>query len=221
MKTVLILVTLLGGLSKCFAQFDSLPITITTKVDKEYIVTYSKNGTYIKDVIRRHNYVVKSESIKEKHFDISLTIKNTSDKTIKIWLMTCSWEDNFIVNNNYIYIRGHECDSNFPTLVEFKPGESKIYTNTLTKFIKFDYPCQNCICGPQVETTKLGLIIIDDAVGYDRTMEDKSKWRIVWSIPLYLLPKNESSAKSEIPVYQKKNDTSYAAHNMVFAASGA
>ena len=204
MKTVLILVTLLGGLSKCFAQFDSLPITITIKVDKEYIVTYSKNGSYIKDVIRRHNYVVKSDSIKQKYFDISLTIKNTSDKTIKICLMTCSWEDNFIVNNNYIYIRGHECDSNFPTLVEFKPGESKTYTNTLTKSIKFDYPCQNCIYGPQVETTKLGLIIIDDAIGYDRTMEDKSKWKIVWSNPLYLLTKNESSPKPvEIPVYQK------------------
>ncbi len=204
MKTLLILVTLLGGLSKCFAQCDSLPITITIKVDKEYTVTYSKNGSYIKDVIRRHNYVVKSDSIKEKYFDLSLTIKNTSDKTIKIWLMTCSWEDNFIVNNNYIYIRGHECDSNFPTLVEFKPGESKRYTNTLTKSIKFDYPCQNCIYGPQVETTKLGLIIIDDSVGYDRTIEDKSKWKIVWSNPLYLLTKNESSPKPvEIPVYQK------------------
>ena len=210
MITLFTLVTLLGGLSKCFAQCDSLPIAITIKVDKEYIVTYSKNGSYIKDVIRRNNYVVKTDSIKEKYFDISLTIKNTSDKTIKIWLMTCSWEDNFIVNNNYIYIRGHECDSNFPALVEFKPGESKTYTNTLTKSIKFDYPCENCIYGQQVETTKLGLIIIDDIfnctlgmLSYDNAMEDKSKWKIVWSNSLYLLTVNEAHPKPlQIPVYQ-------------------
>jgi len=212
MKTLLTLITLLGGLSKCFAQYDSLPIAITIKVDKEYIVTYSKNGSYIKDVIRRHKYVVKSDSIKEKYFDISLTIKNTSDKTINIWLMTCSWENNFIVNNDYIYIRGHECDSNFPTLVEFKSGESKTYTNTLTKSIKFDYPCVNCIYGPQVETTKLGLIIIDDIfnrtldmLSYYKVMEDKSKWKMVWSNSLYLLSENEANPKPiQIPVYQNE-----------------
>jgi hypothetical protein len=210
MKILLTLVALLGGLSNCFAQCDSIPISITIKVDKEYYETYSKNGGYIKDVIRRNNYVVKSDSIKEKFFDISLSIRNSSDKTIKIWLMTCSWENNFIVNNNYIYIRGHECDSNFPILVEFKPGESKMYTNTLTKSIKFDYPCEYCVYGPQVETTKLGLIIIDDIfnpnldmLSYNNAMDDKSKCKIVWSNTLYLLTKSEAHPKPvQIPLYQ-------------------
>ena len=210
MKRFLISIALLFGLSKCFAQNDSLPITITLKVDKEYVRTISKKSYLISTQIRENGYVVKSDSIKQKYFDISLEIKNTSDKTIKIWLMTCSWEDNFIVNNNYIFIRGHECARNFPTLVEFKPGESKVYTSTLIKSIKFDYPCENCIYGTQVETTKLGLIIIDDIfnrkldmLGYNNGMEDKSKWKMVWSNPLYLLTKDESSPKPvEIPVYQ-------------------
>ncbi len=210
MKTLLTLGILLSGLCKCFAQCDSLPIAITIQVNKEYIKTYSKKVSYVQKLIRQNGYVVKSDSIKEKYFDISLTIKNISDKTIQIWLMTCSWEDNFMVNNNYIYIRGHECNKNFPTLVEFKPRESKVYSNTLTKSMKFDYPCENCIYGPQVETTKLGLIIIDDIFNpsqgifdYDIAMEDKSKWKIVWSNSLYLLTKDGTHPKPvHIPVHQ-------------------
>lgn len=155
MKTLLILFGLLFGQYKGFAQCDSLPISINIKVDKEYIETFNKSDGYIQEIISSHNYVVKSDSVKERLFDISLTIKNTSDKPIKIWLMTCSWEDNFIVNNNYIYIQGHVCDSNFPSLVEFQPGESKKYTNTLHKSIKFDYPCGNCVYGSQVDN-KIG-----------------------------------------------------------------
>lgn len=209
MKTFFISVILLFGLDKCFAQSDSLPISINIKVDKEYVRTYSKNADWWAKIIQQNNYVVSSDSIKEKYFNISLEIKNTSNRIIKIWLMTCSWEDDFIVNNNYIFIQGHECDKNFPKLIEFKPGESKVYTNTLIKSIKFDYPCQNCIYGSQVETTKLGLIVFDDiftpALGffsYDIAKEDKSKWQIVWSNPLYLLTKDESSPKPvKISVY--------------------
>lgn len=209
MKVYLFLIVSFLGLSKCFAQDDSLPIILTLKIDKEYVRSYSKK--LYSTEIRTNSYVIKSDSVKQKYFDISLEIKNISDKTIKIWLMSCSWDENFIVNNNYIFINGHDCDKNFPDLVEFKPGESKVYTNTLFKSIKFDYPCKNCIYGPQVETTKLGLIIIDDifnstdTLDYDIAMGDKSKWKMVWSNPLYLLTKNESSPKPlVIPVYLNK-----------------
>ncbi len=67
---------------------------------------------------------------------------------------------------------------------------------TLVKSIKFDYPCQYCVYGQQVETTKLGLIVINDifetkinGFDYDLGMKDKSKWKIVWSNPLQLLGK--------------------------------
>ena len=108
--------------------------------------------------------------------------------------MSCSWEDNFLVNNNYINMEGHDCPKNIPTLVEIKPGESKSYSTTLIKSIKFDYPCKYCVYGRQVETTKIGLIVISDITkpssnDYFRNMEDKSKWKIYWSNPLYLLDK--------------------------------
>jgi hypothetical protein len=198
-------------LNECFAQTDSLPISINIKVDKQYVRTYSKNADAFATAIQQKLYVVSSDSIKEKYFDITLEIKNTSIRPIGIWLMTCSWEDNFQVNNNYIFMKGHECDSNFPTYVKFNPGESKIYTTTLIKSIKFDYPCQYCIYGPQVKTTKLGLVFIDDIfkrslniLDYFVIMQDKSERKIVWSNPLYLLTTDESSPKPiEIPVYRK------------------
>jgi hypothetical protein len=117
-------------------------------------------------------------------------------KPVYIYLMSCSWEENFLINNNYINFKGHDCDKNIPTIVEIKPSETKTYNTTLVKSIKFDYSPQYCVYGKQVETTKLGLIIINDlflknitSFDYDLLMEDMSKWTIIWSNPLYLLGK--------------------------------
>ena len=210
MKTLFISILLILGLGKSLAQSDSLPISVTIKVDKEYVQTYSKKTGLFTTAIQQKHYVATSDSINQKFFDISLEIKNTSDRSIKIWLMTCSWEDNFITNNNYISFIRHECDSNFPTLVEFKAGESKVYKNTIAQSTKFHNPCESCINGSQVETTKLGLIVIDDVsksslniLSYDVAMKDKSKWKMVWSNPLFLFTKDDSSPKPiKIPVYQ-------------------
>ncbi|MCR6639683.1 MAG: hypothetical protein NVV82_12055 [Sporocytophaga sp.] len=176
------------------AKDDRSPIAIDIKVEREYEVTKSKDN-YIFNFLD-NNYLVEADSFKQKYFDISLTFKNTSDRQVEIWLMKCSFEDNLLVNNNYIFIKGHECDSNFPFPVKFKPGESKTYKLTLVKSIRFDYPCQYCVFGPQVEETKIGLIVIDDyyepnynILSYDLAMEDKSKWTIVWSNSLKLLGK--------------------------------
>jgi hypothetical protein len=210
MKLLLIAIILLFGLNDCYGQNDSLFISVNIKVDSEYVRTYSKKTKFIKDLIRRKQYVVKTDSIKEKFFNITLTIKNTSDTTISISLMTCSWSDNFIVNNNYMRLLGEECDNNFPHTVEFKPGEFKVFPVTLVKSMEFDYHCDGCTGFPQVETTKLGLILINNLFGrkpfenYFLAMEDKSKWKIVWSNPLYLLTENEVHPKPlEFGVYQK------------------
>lgn len=169
---------------------DSLQIEI--KVKNEYTVTHEKS--YYETIYRYENLDIPKDSVTEKRFDIDLTIINTFSKSIFIWLMSCSWEENFLVNNNYIFIYGQDCPKNVPEIVEIKPGERKHYNTTLIKSIKFDYPCRGCIYGSQVETTKLGLIIVDDIFkpkldaffDYDLAMEDKSIWKIIWSNPLYL-----------------------------------
>lgn len=179
---------------QCKAQVSTLPLVIDLKVDKEYELTKSKSE-YNSDG-RDYGYRIKTGSVKQKYFDVTVKFTNTSDRKIGIWLMRCSFENNLLVNNNYIFIQGNICDKNFPSPVEFQPGESKDYKLTLAKSIKFDYPCEDCIHGRQVEETKIGLIVVDDFynrklnwLNYDLAMEDKSKWTIIWSNSLYLLGK--------------------------------
>ena len=150
--------------------------------------------------------------MKQHFYDITLCIKNMSDSTVAFTLMTCSWADNFIVNNKYIDFVGRGCDNNFPATVKLKPGESRIYTTTLKKSMEFDYKGDGCTGFPRVETTKLGLIIIDDSSSrtlfdYFIAMEDKSAWKIVWSNPLYLLTEDEAHPKPlQFGIYQKQGN---------------
>lgn len=211
MKILFLLLISFFELSPCFAQCDSLPISVSIRVDSAYSHTYSKKGKFIKALIRANDSYVKGDSINEKFVDITVTLKNTSDTIISITLMSCSWQDNFIVNNKYIYIEGENCDNNFPISVTFKPGESKTYTTRLIQSIKLDYPCKGCAPFPPVETTRLGLIILNDPFGrksvtvnYFLGMEDKSTWTIVWSNALYLLSESEAHPKPlEFGIYKK------------------
>jgi hypothetical protein len=187
MKKILAVILILS-FHQSFAQNNpTSPVAITIKLNKEYYVTKKKDD--FKRVIKEFGYVVKSDSVKQKYYDVTIEIKNTDVKPTSIWLMKCSWWRNFLVNNDYISIKEWGCDGNFPTLVKFNQGERKIYQATLVKSIKFDYPCEDCIYGRQVEATKLGLIIINESAehGYFLAMEDKSKWKIVWSNSLKLL----------------------------------
>jgi hypothetical protein len=160
------------------------------------------------DAIKRGTYHITTDSVKSKTFDVELSIKNTSQDSIVIWLMSCSWDDDFEVNNDYMHIRGWSCDSNSPLPFAFKGGETKPFNCTLVKSIKFDYPCEHCVYGYQVLTTRLGLVVtrvnhtaklhIFTKNGFEPT--DKSEWRIIWSNPLYLFGKQfEPKA---IPVYR-------------------
>jgi hypothetical protein len=210
MKKLLTLVAIQLVLNHCYAQTDSLPISVSIKVDSQYVRAYSKKGKRIKELIRENNWVVKSDSLKQQFFDISLSIKNTSDTIISIFLSPCSWQDHFIVNNNYMSISGTECNHNIPDDLKLNPGESKSFIVTLTKSMELSYRCKGCTGWWQVETTKLGLKMVNDifrrkaSVNYFLAMEDKSEWKVVWSNPLYLLTEDEANPKPiEFGIYSK------------------
>ena len=181
--------------SVCFALGDTISaIRVEIKVKKEYEIRHSK--AYYESLFCRPEFKILTDSANEKRYDIDVTISNCSKQTKYIWLMHCSWEDNILVNNDYMYIVGRDCDMNFPELVELKPNESKLYKTTIKKSIKFDNPlCHNCIYGKQVEETKLGLIVgnnISKVKDSYAELKDKSNWKIIWSNPLYLLTKKEA-----------------------------
>lgn len=187
---------LLGLLPHCigFSQTETLPINITLKLEKKYEKKISRTEPWVDRLIEQENLIVKTDYILIHYYDIAIEIKNTSNQDIHLWMMTCSWFDNFEINNDYIYYDFPGCDANFSILNSIKANETVTFKATLFKDIKFDYPCQYCVYGPQVALTKVGLIIIDDLyqpssgiLDYTINMEDKSKHKIVWSNGINLL----------------------------------
>jgi hypothetical protein len=163
-------------------ESDDLSLNLTSI--REYTVPYTRD-VYFEKI---------TDTLVQKRFDIGLAIKNNSDHLISIWLMKCSWQDNMIINNPYIFFGGVSCDSNFPTPHKINPHDSLYLLGTLTRDLMFENSCKNCIGTDHVNvaTTKLGLIYIDTTMckthdQYMSTIEDKSKWdKIIWSNPLQL-----------------------------------
>lgn len=160
--TLLLLVALTLNLG-CI-QTNTVPIKIKLNLEKEYTKSISKNDFWVKNQIEEQSLDVKTDSIIEHYYDITIDIENVGEKDLYIWMMSCSWYNNFKINNNYIYFYNPKggCDSNIPELKKIE-SKSKITINgTFRKNIKFDYLEKNSIYGKQVELTKIGLIIIDD-----------------------------------------------------------
>ena len=110
--------------------------------------------------------------------------------------MSCSWYDNFEINNNYIYFYNpNGCDKNIPELKKIESNSNLTINGTVRRKLKFDYPNENSVYGRQVELTKVGLIIIDDIyepsregwLDYFVNIDDKSKYKFIWSNGINLL----------------------------------
>jgi hypothetical protein len=46
-------------------------------------------------------------------FDVEISLINKSNKPVSFWMMTCSWNENFLINNDYIRFIGWSCDKNY------------------------------------------------------------------------------------------------------------
>jgi len=98
--------------------------------------------------------------------------------------MTCSWDEQFLINNDYIHFCPWDCDKNFPIIQHLNPNDSIVLKASVYKREKTRRP--------STLTTKFGFIYIDSTNcrnydDYDDIMGDLSKWsRIIWSNPLYL-----------------------------------
>lgn len=176
--------------SYSFGQTKELPLKLEIKLVNEYKKTF--DSKVIKRMYPYDYFVTSGDSAIQKYYDIEIIISNDSPDTVYIWMMSCSWIDNFMINNDYMFLDSMDCDSNYLKSYGINPHDKKILTTTLRKDIKFDYP-GNAIYGSGVTTTRLGLLVINDIVqkkvdseNYDLGMNDKSKWNIVWSNPLFL-----------------------------------
>ena len=135
------------------------------------------------NVIRSYDSVF-SDNKKHKIFDINLSLTNKANKPASFWMMTCSWQENFLISNDYIYFISRGCDSNSPWPKHLNPNDSFTYKASVAKFDSTPYQT--------IKTTRFGLIFIDTIKckypgDYDDIIGDKSNWtNIIWSNPLYL-----------------------------------
>ncbi len=67
-----------------------------------------------------------------RFYKANIDLINNCDTIIHFWIMTCSWEDNFIFNNDsFLYFYNAGCDGNFPKLVQIEPNNKISYTGII------------------------------------------------------------------------------------------
>jgi len=99
------------------AQCDTTSlISVTLTVEKEYSLKFPKSHYSLE--IATGQLDIKTDSVNEEQYDIEITIKNISTKPVFFWMMSCSWFENFQINNNYIHMQLPGCDKNIPQLVQ-------------------------------------------------------------------------------------------------------
>ena len=162
-------------------------LSIKINLNKEYWSQYE--GTL--------HFVPANDSIREKSYDITITVINKSLRVISFWTMSTAWFENFFINNEYIhYYLSGSIDHNFPHVVKIKSNDSLEFKITLAREISYDNPDKNSIgnqrVGKLVPETRVGLLFIDadkyqQTVDYDMIMRDRSKWnKFIWSNALNL-----------------------------------
>ena len=151
----------------------------------ELVKEYSVNDSILFNS-NRPKYI----KIKNKRFDIQITLENNSDTAVAFVIMSCSWEENFIINTPYIEYVGQDCNKNVPREVIIKAHDKCILNTCLEKSKYAIGECETCAGYSKTIMTKLGFIYIppsqDIDTDYQSIMEDKSRWHIIWSNPLLL-----------------------------------
>lgn len=206
MKSIFIFLLLLAlTLNFGCSQKNTSPIKVKLNLEKEYTKSFSKNDFWVRNQIDEENLNVKTDSVVEHYYDISIDIENLGERDIYIWMMSCSWQNNIVINNNYIHYYSQGCDSNFALPEKIKSKSKITFNGTVRKDLKFDYPDENSVYGDQVELTKVGLILIDDiyepnrkTFDYFLMMHDKSKHQFIWSNGINLLTENKKDKKNLI-----------------------
>ena len=134
-------------------------------------------------LIRTYDTSYWNDTIKRKFYDIKISLINNCDKPISFWTMTCSWQHNFIFNNDYFDFRVL-CSHNWLVLKTIKSNDSLIFKTTLVRFNQYNY--QDSVA------TKLGFILTDsinckELNEYLSQLDDKKKHnKIFWSNTIYL-----------------------------------
>ena len=137
-KSFIILILLIFNVlnNSCKRSADSEPIRIKAE---------------IKSRIDFDNYQTDKKPI---YLYTQITLINNTDSVLNYWLMSCSWEDNFVFNCNYLNFYFPDCIHNSPQLSKLLPYESKIFNC----IVKLNENSNNDF----KDTCRIGFIFIKD-----------------------------------------------------------
>lgn len=117
-----------------------------------------------------------------KAIDLNLSIINKTDKAVSLWMMSCSWSDNFLFSNEMLSFSGQICDANYPVIKKIQPKDSIVFKGTALK--------QSAARFQSIDSISLGFIFIDSVYCKDMDeflsiLGDKRKEeKIIWSQPI-------------------------------------
>ena len=113
-------------------------------------------------------------------YPVKISLINNTDSTIRYWIMTCSWEYNFVLTSDSVNLFGLGCDGNFPTSRVILPRDTIVYKNEYLKVFRW----------PEKQKTanvRLGFILIRENESTVNTFEGilsekrKIKTDVIWS----------------------------------------
>jgi hypothetical protein len=68
---------------------------------------------------------------KTTFYSVNIDLINDTDSTVSFWLMSCSWQDNWIINSDSVRFYYQGCDSNFPELKQILSGQKLTFIGIL------------------------------------------------------------------------------------------
>src|SRR5438045_778482 len=101
-KSFLFVAVLIFSDNKLFANNSIKPLAVEIKLLKSYDKKVAKN-----DIIwglEEYRYEITEDTVVQKKYDIEISIKNTSKCAAYICMMKCSWNESFLVNNDYMFM---------------------------------------------------------------------------------------------------------------------
>ena len=113
-------------------------------------------------------------------YPVKISLINNTDTTLRYCIMTCSWEDNFVLTSDSVNLFALGCDHNFPTVKEILPGDTIVYKNEYLRVFRWS--------GKQkTANVKLGFIFIRNNESkvntFDSILSEKRKIKtdVIWS----------------------------------------
>lgn len=125
-------------------------------------------------------------SLKEKSFDITLSIINKTSNPASFWIMKCSWQDNFIIEKKGVDFNLTDCDGNFPTVKTIKSQDSLVFKTTISGRLESHKNEMNSL--------RFGFVYIDttECNSFEKYLHIMSikgtQKNIVWSNPIFINP---------------------------------